>query len=262
MAKIGLKNFLYGMLTEAPDGTPSYGVAKKPAKAITCNVDISNNDAKLYADDGLAEADTTFQSGTITVGIDDEDDVTMADMLGHEIANGEMIRNADDVAPYMGFGRIITKIVNNSTKYKVEFLYKVKMSEPSQSNNTKGESVEFGTSELSGIVAKLANGNWSATKTFNTFAEAQTYLESFFGSATAATVTYDVTTNGGSNAPAAVSTYVGAIINVDDGSGITPPSGKHFVGWDTTSTSTDPDVSGTYKVTKVSTTLYAIYANN
>lgn len=260
MAKIGLKNFLYGMLTEASDGTPSYGVAKKPAKAITCKVDITNNDAKLYADDGLAESDTTFQSGNITVGIDDEDDVTMADMLGHAIANGEMIRNADDVAPYMGFGRIITKIVNNSTKYKVEFLYKVKMSEPSQDNTTKGESVEFGTTELSGIVAKLANGNWSVTKTFNTFAEAKTYLESFFGAATAATVTYNA--NGGSNAPAAVSTYVGAIINVDDGSGLTPPTDKHFIGWDTNSSATIPDVSGTYKVTAASTTLYAIYADD
>ena len=193
-------------------------------------------------------------------GIDDEDDVTMADMLGHEIVDGEMIRNADDVAPYMGFGRIITKIVNNSTKYKVEFLYKVKMSEPSQDNTTKGESVEFGTSGLSGIVAKLANGNWSVTKTFNTFAEAQTYLNSFFGSATAATVTYNA--NGGTGSIASVSTYVGAIIPVDDGSTLTPPTNKHFVGWDTNSSATIPDVIGTYKVPSASVTLYAVYANN
>ena len=260
MAKIGLRNFLYGILTEAADGTPSYGVAKKPAKAISCKVDISNNDAKLYADDGLAEADTTFQSGTVTLGIDDEDDITLADLLGHEIANGEMVRNADDIAPYVGFGRILTKLVNGVYKYKVEFLYKVKLSEPSQDNSTKGESVEFGTSELTGIVAKLANGNWSATKTFNTMAEAQTYLESFFGSATAATVTYNA--NGGSGAPSAVTTYVGAIINVDDGSGLTPPTDKHFIGWDTNSSATIPDVVGTYKVPSAAVTLYAIYADD
>ena len=260
MAKIGLKNFLYATLTEAADGTPSYGVAKKPAKAISCKVDISNNDAKLYADDGLAEADTTFQSGNVTLGVDDEDDVTMADLLGHSIAGGEMVRNADDIAPYVGFGRILTKLVNGVYKYKVEFLYKVKFSEPSQENNTKGESVEFGTSELAGIVAKLANGNWSATKTFNTYAEAKTYLESFFGSATAATVTYSA--NGGSNAPSAVSTYVGAIINVDDGSGLTPPASKHFIGWDTNASATIPDVVGTYKVPSASVTLYAIYADD
>lgn len=256
MAKIGLKNFLFGILTEETDGSASYGVAQKPAKAITCKVDISNNDAKLYADDALAETDTTFQNGTITLGIDDEDDVMIATLLGHQIENGEMVRNATDVAPYVGLGRIITKIVGGVYKYKVEFLKKVKFSEPSQDNTTKGESVEFGTSELSGIVASLANGDWSATKTFNTLAEAQTYLNSFFGGATSATVTYDA--NGGSDAPSAVSTYVGAVINVDDGSGLTPPTGKVFLGWDTSSTATIPDITGTYRVTG-SVTLYAIY---
>ena len=258
MAKIGLKNFLFGILTEESDGTATYGVAQKPAKAISCNVSISNNDAKLYADDGLAESDTTFQSGTVTLGIDDEDDVMLATLLGHEITNGEIVRNADDIAPYVGLGRIVTKIVNGAYKYKVEFLKKVKFSEPSQENNTKGESVEFGTSEIEGIVAKLGNGDWSVSKTFNTMVEAQAYLNSFFGSAVEATVTYDVTTNGGTNAPEAVTTYVGATINVDDGSHITPPTGKVFAGWDTSASATYPDIYGTYKVTG-DVTLYAIF---
>ena len=257
MAKIGLKNFLFGILTEQSDGSATYGVAQKPAKAISCKVDISNNDAKLYADDALAESDTTFQSGTVTLGIDDEDDIMLATLLGHEITSGEMVRNAYDVAPYVGLGRIITKIVNGSYKYKVEFLYKVKFSEPSQDNSTKGESVEFGTSELQGLVSSLANGDWSDSKTFNTLAEAQDYLEGFFGSATPATVTYNA--NGGSGAPSAVSTYVGATINVDDGSHLTAPEGEHFIGWDTNSGATIPDISGTYKVTSASVTLYAIY---
>lgn len=260
MAKIGLRNFLYGILTEETDGSASYGTAKKPAKAISCKVDISNNDAKLYADDALAEADTTFQSGNITLGIDDEDDVTIADLLGHQIVNGEMIRNADDTAPYVGLGRVITKMVGGVYKYKVEFLKKVKFAEPSQDNSTKGENVQFGTSELSGIVSTLANGDWSATKTFDTMAEAQAYLNSFFGSATPATVTYDVTTNGGSGTVADVDTYVGAVITVNDGTGITPPTDKVFAGWDTTATAVNPDIVGTYKVTG-DVTLYAIYVD-
>ena len=258
MAKIGLKNFLFGILTENSDGSASYGVAQKPAKAISCKVDISNNDAKLYADDSLAESDKTFQSGTVTLGIDDEDDVMLATLLGHQITNGEMERNAYDSAPYVGLGRVITKMVGGVYKYKVEFLKKVKFSEPSQENNTKGESVEFGTSEIEGLVSTLADGSWSITKTFNTMAEAQAYLNGLFGSATSATITYDVTTNGGSGSVASVSTYVGAIINVDDGSGITPPTDKVFAGWDTSATATYPDIVGTYKVTG-SVTLYAIY---
>ena len=259
MAKIGLQNFLFGILTEQSDGSATYGVAQKPAKAISCNVDISNNDAKLYADDALAETDTTFQSGTVTMGIDDENDLMLATLLGHQITNGELVRNATDIAPYVGLGRIVTKIVGGAYKYKVEFLYKVKFSEPSQENNTKGESVEFGTSEIEGIVSSLANGDWSASKTFNTYAEAKTYLESFFGSATPATVAFNV--NGGTGTVASVSTYVGAIIPVSDGAEITPPTDKVFAGWDTSASATEPDIVGTYKVTKASVTLYAVYVN-
>lgn len=177
MAKIGLNNFRYGVLTEAADGTPSYDGAKKSAKAISCNVDISTNEATLYADDVLAESDTSFQSGSITVGMDDDNLEMQAAFLGHEITDGELERKADDAAPYIGFGRVIPKMVNNVKKYKVEFLYKVKFSEPSQDDNTKGESLEFGTIELSGIVSALANGKWSKAKVFDTHAEALTYLE-------------------------------------------------------------------------------------
>lgn len=185
MAKIGLNSFRYGILTEATDGTPSYAGAVTPAKAISCSVEITNNEAKLYADDSLAESDTSFSSGTVTMGIDNEDQVTMAALLGHTVAEtGEMVRRVDDTAPYVGFGRIIVKMVGGAYKYKVEFLYKVKFSEPNQSDTTKGENVAFATSEISGLVSALANGKWSETKTFDTKAAALTYLEGLLAAPT------------------------------------------------------------------------------
>jgi len=185
MARIGLDNFRYGMLNEDTEGNATYGVAKKPGKAITCNVSVSNNDAKLYADNALAESDTSFQSGTVTMGIDEDDLQTQADLLGHTITDGNLVRNANDTAPYVGLGRVVTKMVNGVYKYKVEFLNKVKFGEPSQEDNTKGESVEFGTVEIEGTVSTLANGDWSIAQTFETKQEAITYLESLFGTATA-----------------------------------------------------------------------------
>lgn len=259
MAKIGLKNFRFGILTENLDGSATYGVGQKPAKAISCTVDITNNDVKLYADDALAESDTSFQSGSVTLGIDDEDDITMATLLGHEIVGGVMVRNSSDVAPYVGLGRIVTKMVNGAYQYKVEFLNKVKFSEPSQSNTTKNESLEFGTSELQGQVACLANGDWSKTKTFNTMDEAQIYLDSLFGAGTAATVAFNA--GSGTGSYDSVSTFVGAIIPVPDGSALTPPTDKVFAGWDTSSTATTPDITTSYQVASASVTLYAIYVD-
>ena len=180
MAKIGLNNFRYSkLINEADDGTPTYDGPKKPAKAISCSVSITNNQAKLFADDGVAESDTSFQSGTVTAGIDDEDQETMADLLGHEVdeTTGAMIRSSYDTAPYVSWGRVIVKMVGGVYKYKVEFLYKVKFGEPSQEDNTKGENLEFSTSTIEGQISTLANGKWSETKTFNTQAEAITYLE-------------------------------------------------------------------------------------
>ena len=187
MAKIGLRNFLFGILTEASDGTATYGVATKPGKAISCSVSITNNDVKLDADDAIAETDTSFQSGTVTLGIDDEDLATMATLLGHEITDGNLVRNANDAAPYVGLGRVVTKMVGGVYKYKVEFLCKVKFAEPSQEDNTRSsDGVEFGTSEIEGTIATLADGNWSIAQTFDTMAEAQTYLNSLFGTTTPA----------------------------------------------------------------------------
>ena len=261
MAKIGLKNFLFGILTETAGGVPFYGASQKPAKAISCKVDITNNEAKLYADDALAESDTSFQSGTVTIGIDDENDEMLATLLGHAYTNGEVVRSSDDVAPYVGLGRIITKMVGGVYKYKVEFLYKVKFSEPSQENDTKGESLEFGTSEVEGQISCLATGQWSASKTFNSMAEAQNYLESFFESVGTGVVDFNLNSGSG-DTPASIVRRIGTVINVPDGTGITPPTGYHFAGWDTNYTSTYPDIIGSYKITQESVTLYAIYVED
>jgi len=183
MAKIGLNNFRYGVLTEGTGGAATYGTAKTPGKAVSCSVEIENNDASLYADDALQESDASFAGGTVTMGIDREDNTTLADLLGHTVdAQGEMVRTTTDVAPYVGLGRIVTVMRDNALKYKVEFLSKVKFSEPSQDDTTKGESVEFSTYEIEGTVAALgdANGTWSKSKIFDTKAEAITYLEGLF----------------------------------------------------------------------------------
>ena len=177
MAKIGLNNFRYAKLTENSDGTHSYDGAKTPGKAISCSVSVNTNDASLYADDVLQESDTSFSNGDVTIGVDREDPETAADMLGHTVTEGRIVRNANDVAPYIGLGRVIVVMVDNVRKYKVEFLYKVKMGEPSQEDETKGENLDFRTYELAGKVATLANGDWSEAKTFETHAAAITYLE-------------------------------------------------------------------------------------
>ena len=178
MAKIGLNNFRYGILTEASDGTPTYGGAKTPGAAISCNVEVSNNDAKLYANDTVQESDTSFAGGTVTMGVDRADYQTQADLLGHSYSSETgLVRNSNDTAPYVGFGRVVTQMINNVINYRVEFIYKTKFAEPSQEDNTKGENVEFSTVEMQGTISQLADGKWSISKEFSTKESAIAYLE-------------------------------------------------------------------------------------
>lgn len=261
MAKIGLQNFLFGVLTEASDGTATYGTATKPGKAISCNVEITSNDVKLYADDAVAESDTSFQSGTVTIGIDRDDLTTQAAMLGHEITGGNMVRNANDVAPYLGLGRIVTLMQDGAYKYKVEFLNKVKFSEPSQEDTTKGEDVEFGTIEIEGQVSTLQSGDWGIAQIFNSRQDAVTYLNSLFGSS-AVYYTVTLNPNGGTGADAVTITVEDGesvtLTNYDDA--FTGPDSKTLAGWSITSDA----AAATYTTTLTpdeDITLYAVWTD-
>lgn len=185
MARIGLKNFRYSLL----DSSENVQEPQTLGKAIDCKVSLELNSAELYADDSLAESDYTFNKGTVTITVDDDNDTILAPLLGHTISDGEVIRKDTDVAPYIAFGRILTKIVNGVYKYKVEFLSKVKFKDTMPDEATKGESIEFTPVSIEGAVMRKTNGEWSKTKTFTTYAEASTYLD---GLLTAPTTTSTV----------------------------------------------------------------------
>ena len=210
MAKIGLSSLYYSKLTEASNGSPSYDGAKTLGKAVSASVSITNNSATLYADNVLAESDTSFQSGTITLGVDEDGDTVFADLLGHTITTGTgggvVTKSTDDVAPYVAVGRVITKMVSGVYYYKAEVLLKVKFGEPSQDDTTKGESIEFSTPEIEGTIATLADGNWCKTKTFTTKANALAYIQGIFSSGV--TYTYTKVTPVGTENPKEEGWYI------------------------------------------------------
>lgn len=174
MARIGLKNFRYSVLDENDAVT----TPKTLGKAIDCKVSLDLNSAELYADDGLAESDYSFKNGTVTLTVDDDDDTVFAEILGHAITEGEMVRKDTDTPPYIAMGRILTKIVNGAYKYKVEFLSKVKFKDTMPDETTKGETIEYSTPSIEGSVLKKSDGEWSRTKTFTSYNEASEYLDS------------------------------------------------------------------------------------
>lgn len=183
MAKKGLKGLRYAIITESAAGVITYGGAKTPGHAISYAEDVTSNDAKLYGDDVVVESDTSFSGGTATIGIDREDLTVYADLLGHTIGtDGELQKNPNDVAPYVGVGRVVVLTVDNATVYRAKITRKMKCSLPSSDESTKGESVEFGTYELSAqILAPSDGSDWQLVKDFGSAEAAISYIETTLG---------------------------------------------------------------------------------
>lgn len=175
MAQIGLRYLKYSPI--ATDG--DYTGVKTLGKAIETKVTPNVSEANLYADDSIAESSKVVTGGTVDVTVDEISAQTYAEILGHSYnaTTKEVVRNSNDVAPYIGLGRIITKVVNNAQKYKAEFLSKVQFKDSLPDEKTKGESIEFSTPSFSGNFFTLADGTWSKTSEFDTLEEAQTYLD-------------------------------------------------------------------------------------
>ena len=185
MARTGLKKGKYNK----HDTTGKYAALegnKVPCleKVIDEKFAAEFNSAELYADDGLAETDYSFKKGALTITVANDDDEKDAFLMGNTIEEGEVTKTIDDAAPEVGYGHIVTKMVGGVKKFKVEFFPRVKFTKITTDAKTKGESVEFGTTSVEGVVYPLQAdfngmkaGVWERHKTFATEAEAEAYLD-------------------------------------------------------------------------------------
>ncbi|MDF2537410.1 MAG: phage tail protein [Herbinix sp.] len=170
MAKIGLQYLVYKGAGE----TPAKGVLAEPIQA---DLSIQLNEAKLYAGDKVVESDKSFRDGTLTLGVDDSNVVIQKELLGHtiDVETGEITANGNDNNPYVGVGFIsISKVTTQ--KFRAIWLPKVQFAEPSETNQTKGESTTFSTPTMTGTIMLDDTGNWKYENSFATLAEAKTYL--------------------------------------------------------------------------------------
>lgn len=183
MAIKGAKYMKYAKITtEKPDGLPTYGEAKSMGLLITANLVPRTTDAKLYADDGIAEQVTEFIDYTDTITNDDWDFDILQDILGAKSTGtgDELILNANDNPPFVGIGYIRAGIKGNKTYYEGIFLPKAKGGLPSFDAETKGESVVFKTSPIAFKGFQLENGNWFYAERFDTYELAKSYIDSKF----------------------------------------------------------------------------------
>ena len=186
MANIGLRYAKYNKIDYTTKKYKALVNSTVPilGKLIDGKFSKENNDARLDADDMLAEYDSSFKSGTLNLTIADVEDDTYADVKGCEVNSSEVTENVDDEVPEIGYGHIVTKMINGIKKYKVEFLPRIKITNITQDHKTKGEGIEFGTTSIEAKVFALTEeinglniGDYRKIKTFDTLNEAVAYLD-------------------------------------------------------------------------------------
>lgn len=150
MATIGLRDLVYSMITMDDSGNESWGEVKKFAKAITADLDVERAEATLYADDGIDEEANEFAGGTLKLNIADIPTDVLADITGATTTeDGEVISYGEDTGGYCAVGFRARKA---DGKYRCMWLLKVKFGAPSESYETKKQSIEFKTPTVEGKI--------------------------------------------------------------------------------------------------------------
>lgn len=181
MAFVGLSNPYIAKL--ADEAAKKYTGCFACGKAITLDIVPNYNEAKLYANNRLAEMAKEFKDGNITLGTDRLPVEALETCFGHEVDSGknEVTYRTGDDGNIVGVGFYVNEMIDNRRQYVATVIYKVKFSEASNNYTTKGETLEFKTPSIEGTIAGLESGEWKTTRTFETSSDADKWLRDTLG---------------------------------------------------------------------------------
>jgi phi13 family phage major tail protein len=119
---------------------------------MTAELSVELAEATLYADDGAAEIVKEFQSGTLSLGVDDIGVIAAEDLTGAKIDDNKVLISAsEDGGTPVAIGFRAKKA---NGKYRYFWLYRVKFGVPATNLATKGESITFSTPTIEGTVLR------------------------------------------------------------------------------------------------------------
>lgn len=191
MATIGLSKPYFAIYSNTGT-TVSYADGGLIGKAVELTMELEGAEENaLYADNGIAESDNEFAGGTLTLMTDDLLPEPMLAILGIKSVpltiDGLTTENATELVfddtqttPYVGFGAILKKKINNATKWQAIVYTKIKFQNNGVSAVTQGETIEWQTPELTALVLRddSVNHVWNRISSpLDTEADAETYIK-------------------------------------------------------------------------------------
>lgn len=153
--RIGCDNLVYATMTteDTASAAPVYGTVKPAIGVMSLNINPNGAQETLFADDGPMETASTL--GRIEVEIQKNELTTenKADLLGHQIdSKGALVYGDSDTPPWVAIG---FRTLKSNGNYRYCWLYKGKFTEPEDSNETKGDSINFQTDTINGQFTRL-----------------------------------------------------------------------------------------------------------
>lgn len=178
MSKIGVKNFHYAVQTaeETALADATYDTTKALPGLVSVEVSNESQTNTLYADDGPYESSSSMGSINVTIDLADLPLSVQADLLGHTYDDSNdkeiLVKKASDSAPYVA---ILFEFTMGNGGNRCVKLYKGRFAEPTDNGQTKGENVEFQTSQITAqfVTLKGKDGNTGKWEYIQDFASGE-----------------------------------------------------------------------------------------
>lgn len=149
---IGLKDLYYALLVSDPiTGSATYSAPVKVSGVISAKINPNASTETLFADDGPYEASSTLGKIEVELNVADLTLDMQAEVLGHTLTGGVLIRKGSDIPPWLAIG---FRSLKSNGKYRFTWLSKGRFAAFEQNNETKGESVSFNTPTITGSFVK------------------------------------------------------------------------------------------------------------
>ena len=194
MAGIGLYGVYYSKATLTDGVLTGYSGIQTMGKAISASFEPAEaNDNPLYANNGIAERDAAGGSGgTLNVTLDQLGQTAMADLFGLTAATSVVSGvtgtgfdfTGNELSAPVGVAFVRWNQINNDRGHYQAVIFSYVMFSPaSEDYQTMGESVEWQTPELSGIVsggAVTGAKPWKRVYDFATQEAAIQFITNYF----------------------------------------------------------------------------------
>ncbi len=156
--QIGLKDIHIALLTQDDNAGVTYETPISVTKGMNAKITPKANTEKVFADDTLADVVVSLGEIDVEIEVSHLPIETQAILLGHNVKNGVLIENKDNIPPDLALG---FKSKKSNGNYRYVWLLKGKFEPYSDEYATIEDKPKIQTPKVKGtFMPRLHDGNW------------------------------------------------------------------------------------------------------